>query len=784
MKLEKVTMKNKSWILEEIEDANKPTKVEPEKLEPVLTDKQKALAKREEEIKKIIAKRLEATKKVAEETKGEDHAILGKDIKVKETLCKGRKEVGILIESLKEKGINFFVKKINEGENRYKVIYNPLTEKTLKENDCDNIDIEALEWYVKNYSEGDNITVTADLLNVLEQSLEMYKKHCGKEVKEDVNSEIDAVKYWTNEVLFQIDEYTQNHELKELSNEEKTNIAKDIAHNIVYNSDNLWSYINDTIRNMIDDATYVPSNESLNESEVKELKRESCSKWTKPTNEDIEEWDPDFEICCKDVANGLDSGWWHGQTSSERSWSLSVNGGDGNQFSPLFADVVAYEVSYPVRDGVFSFDGLDCVPNKSTFSYMDEEDWKDESKLETLRNDLISVGCDEEEIEKFFKDEISEIEFFINFEIDIDDLDEDEDEEVLEAAKKPINKKISSPIKQIKEKSHKGPFEIEYWVDEEARDMGFGDIYLEIFDDLEEAKEVADSLFGEVASVEVLDANGQVVYGRYPEDESFSKKTIKEEDEVARVEYCVMDKFDNNIECFEKEEEAIEWAKDNDGFRVLEVSYGPRDDYGDEEELGCVEIWSLENEDESLKEEKINIDYVVSLFGDDSHYYNEDDEVRCSPDISGATKFNKKKDISILGIVRDVCESQSKYMPENEAASLFDLDTLEEVYEKDEDYFISSGLVKIIPIYKNKKIELPESKKEKKFAKKVMKPGVQFDDDDMNASVSVNESEAHALIGDKPIVEEGKSEIDIANDFSSTVMNNDALKSLEDDDNI
>ena len=318
MKLEKVTMKNKSWILEEIEDANKPTKVEPEKLEPVLTDKQKALAKREEEIKKIIAKRLEATKKVAEETKGEDHAILGKDIKVKETLCKGRKEVGTLIESLKEKGINFFVKKINEGENRYKVIYNPLTEKTLKENDCDNIDIEALEWYVNNYSEGDNITVTADLLNVLEQSLEMYKKHCGKEVKEDVNSEIDSVKYWTNEVLFQIDEYAQNHELKELSNEEKTNIAKDIAYDIVYNSDNLWSYINDTIRNMIDDATYVPSNESLNESEEVDLK----------------------------------------------------------------------------------------------------------------------------------------------------------------VAKKPVNKKISNPIKQIKEKSHKGPFEIEYWVDEEARDMGFGDIYL------------------------------------------------------------------------------------------------------------------------------------------------------------------------------------------------------------------------------------------------------------------------------------------------------------------
>ena len=116
--------------------------------------------------------------------------------------------------------------------------------------------------------------------------------------------------------------------------------------------------------------------------------------------------------------------------------------------------------------------------------------------------------------------------------------------------------------------------------------------------------------------------------------------------------------------------------------------------------------------DEDLKEEKINIDYVVSLFGDGSHYYKEKEDyndIPLSPNISGATKFNKKKDISILDIVKDVCEYSAKYMPENEAASLFDLDTLEEVYEKDEDYFINSGLVEIISVFK-----LPESLEEAK----------------------------------------------------------------------
>lgn len=38
------------------------------------------------------------------------------------------------------------------------------------------IDVEALEWYVRIFREGDNITVTADLLRVLEQALKIVKE--------------------------------------------------------------------------------------------------------------------------------------------------------------------------------------------------------------------------------------------------------------------------------------------------------------------------------------------------------------------------------------------------------------------------------------------------------------------------------------------------------------------------------------------------------------------------------------------------------------------------------
>ena len=106
-------------------------------------------------------------------------------------------------------------------------------------------------------------------------------------------------------------------------------------------------------------------------------------------------------------------------TRSERSWGLVVDGGDGNQFSPIFADAIAYECSYPVSDGTLSLDGLDCILSKSSFSSID---WEDEKDLETFRTDLKNVGCDDDEITEFFNDEISEIEFYIDFYIDIDYL--------------------------------------------------------------------------------------------------------------------------------------------------------------------------------------------------------------------------------------------------------------------------------------------------------------------------------------------------------------------------
>lgn len=83
--------------------------------------------------------------------------------------------------------------------------------------------------------------------------------------------------------------------------------------------------------------------------------------------------------------------------------------------------------------------------------------------------------------------------------------------------------------------------------------------------------------------------------------ESCDKKEItEEEDGVARIEFCIM-KDNNNIECFEKEEEATEFAKEHDADKVLLVKYGPKDENGDEKELGIETVW--EKDIQESKEE-------------------------------------------------------------------------------------------------------------------------------------------------------------------------------------
>lgn len=193
----------------------------------------------------------------------------------------------------------------------------------------------------------------------------------------------------------------------------------------------------------------------------------------------------------------------------------------------------------------------------------------------------------------------------------------------------------------------KEEYEIEYWVDEDARDHGLGDIATERFSNLEDAKEFADKLFGEVASVEVLDSKGEVVYGRYPEDESLKESHNPSFSELE--EWCM----NNPVEMI-KTIRRIRSGEMTDGDREVFNDFG-FDSYSEEElknkldelenstnswiydsgDFSEEEIAKIEKElEESLKENLSKDEKSVS------EEHKEDEKVVCAECGSEEVKFN------------------------------------------------------------------------------------------------------------------------------------------------
>lgn len=105
---------------------------------------------------------------------------------------------------------------------------------------------------------------------------------------------------------------------------------------------------------------------------------------------------------------------------------------------------------------------------------------------------------------------------------------------------------------------------IEYWVDENARDYGEGDLYVGKIKDIADAKRIADRLFGEYASVEVIKNYGtedeEVVYGRYPEDIDEAVEdniTAKSVVETPRGNFKL---YQGTVEDFDNEEDRADWG--------------------------------------------------------------------------------------------------------------------------------------------------------------------------------------------------------------------------------
>ena len=105
------------------------------------------------------------------------------------------------------------------------------------------------------------------------------------------------------------------------------------------------------------------------------------------------------EPFCEEIAAQLENGLWSGETENGTPWELDINGLSSSEFSPSFANYIAEEVAYPVRDGHLSYLDIEMVLYKSQ-----AESYFGYDSVERFIPDLIKLGVDREDIDAWLKD--------------------------------------------------------------------------------------------------------------------------------------------------------------------------------------------------------------------------------------------------------------------------------------------------------------------------------------------------------------------------------------------
>lgn len=135
------------------------------------------------------------------------------------------------------------------------------------------------------------------------------------------------------------------------------------------------------------------------------------------------------EPYCEEIADRLEDGFWSGYTENDTEWDLEINGLSRAEFAPAFANWLAENISYPVRDGHLSYMDLDMFIAKDSIpGFHDSDD------AEKLIPDLVKLGIDREDIDNWLKkpNADEELEFWIDYDVnfDVDEWEENNREDV------------------------------------------------------------------------------------------------------------------------------------------------------------------------------------------------------------------------------------------------------------------------------------------------------------------------------------------------------------------
>lgn len=755
--------------LNESEDANKPTRVEPETVEPALTQMQKEVAKRDEKVKAIIAKRMEASKKAADETKADDHCELPK---AHEQLCKGRKEVGELVESLKSKGMRFFVKRVNEGDCRYKVFYSP--ESNAKE-------AKVLKSWKDTINEAEEPKgAKRDANELFSEFLDLVEFGLVKYAGEGRKSSSS----WDGE------EYEGEWGLKDYQGANLADIEAERFSSAAEIVDRLDTYVHD----------YMLSDEEWGEFDSVEDALEKAPNHPLKDLLDLIAHridEVDLDKVPHEVAND--------QYKGSECFALHYIGSDGKEIKTLgkpyalncekaLADkLVATMNKYPGRTGMRH--EVERLPycdaqNYKVLSRDDVEEWimkiEAEGKAALGESESKSRGNARRNAKR---GAIKEAPDKDGIETD-DELDAEEKKarDELEArlkarrdqvAKKRADRDAEEARKDALKAKAKGK------LDEIGDDWSFG----HLFDVLVPESGKCESLAGEIVR-----AINKIEYRWHNDGDKFN--------EGYGIETC------GQPACFlanvEVDEETPFWdlilnvdtEGDDDRY---EETIGKLKDKAEDFIKDHTELLSTETDDMY----DIEMSYVNEFLQSNGlipEYFGQCEipaEIASHIEAGNITLSDVR--YAVENWLDDNRQSRGfvSYIDDSSVElEGLDSDGLESLNDNDLYRWLNEYAEELTNEYgepgedEEPEDEVDEScaheadEGKRKFAKKVVPPGVQMDDDDMDTPVQFNEAEAHAMIGDKPLVEDAKSQIEMANNFSSAAIDEEEAKTLEDDDNI
>ena len=489
---------------------------------------------------------------------------------------------------------------------------------SLKEEDREPIDMEALEAYA-NMSEGDNITVTSDMLDVFEQALEMAKKYGIKEEslkeqkditmneekqelkEEELNPEVvkkaeaewatdmqRAKDYWMNEVYFQIEnteDLSKDERILKASEEDIKAMAERISE-LILNDDHVWGEINDAIE------YYIYHDEFMLDEDLKE------SAYDKDSLKDA----------LKELGFESDDGCWYTYKGN------GVFGEIVNRLQNKFG-------KFKYVDEPKSLIQINCEES------LKEE--KEEPKLETFDEQMDFLAKDEQEaidgyervlalvedehvkeqLEKILVEEKAHKEFLEKVKEDksLEYSHEEHEEEVEKEEEVEVIDEVLQ--EEIKDESLKEGEELVYVVTELGNDMG-------TFNSESEAIKFA------------KEHNHQQVEKRFKDDlegdydvvwsnEKFESLKEEKEEELPKevtidIHSLVDDDIDLSGDDYNLDEPISDWLSDNYGYCHFGFNY----EYDFDKDPDFVYVTDIEwDTSESLGEDLVDLDDVDDDFG-------------------------------------------------------------------------------------------------------------------------------------------------------------------------